>query len=72
LKVREKRKRVSPRSLPGSRQKGDTPMFTLAGRVKLQQAVEQGFAEVQKEFFGQFKQVIDALLVAKRDRCLAA
>ena len=59
------------KGLPGKRQKGDTLLFTLEGKVTLKQVVEQGFAGIREQFLGQLKRVVKGLLVAERDRRIA-
>jgi putative transposase len=46
-------------------------MFTLEGKLTLKQVVEQGFAEIEAQFLGQLKRVVEGLLVAERDRRIA-
>jgi hypothetical protein len=60
------------KGLPGKRQEGDTPLFTLEGKLRLQQVGEQGFAEIRQSFLAQLKKTIEGLLGAERDRRVAA
>lgn len=47
-------------------------MFTLEGKLTLQQVVEQGFEEIRQGFLEQLKATIEGLLRAERDRRIAA
>jgi len=46
-------------------------MFTLEGKLTLKQVVEQGFAEIRREFLGQLKRSVEGRLLAERDRRVA-
>ena len=60
------------KGLPGSRQKRDTLVFTWEGKPTLKQVGGQGFAEIRAQFLGQLKRMLEGLLVAERDRWIAA
>jgi len=47
-------------------------MFTLEGKLTLQQVVGQGFAERREDFLEQLRKTIEGLLRAERDRRVAA
>ena len=47
--------------LSGQRQKGGTLLFSLAGKLTLKEVVAQGFAEIQAQFLGQLKRVVEVL-----------
>ena len=67
----EERRGCLRKGLPAKRQKGDTPLFTLEGKLTLKQVVEQGFAEIRQEFLERLQRSIEGLLVAERDRRVA-